>query len=379
MRAHLVLLGFGHAHIEVLKVLGRARQKPTDPTNPNSVVDARITVVSPYASLVHPAMLPGWIAGHYNLAECEISLQPLCEAARAQWVQSRVVAIDRVKKTVALLDGQALSYDFLSINTGAAANADALPGAREHGLLLRPIPQFIAQWETVCAQISNQASAEKHAHSVVIGGGASGVEIALAARHHFLRPGFHVGVTLVSDFSHWSAAAEPMIAAACKREGVSVVRGQRVVGLTEGAALLESGGEIVGDYFIVATGCAAMPYLRASSLDCDSQGYVRINAALQSITDSAIFAAGDCATLEGDASDKSGVYATHAGAVLAANLMRALQGTTLKNHQPISNARYLISTGAKHAISIKGNTCSSGAWLWHWKNFLDRRFIANGK
>jgi pyridine nucleotide-disulfide oxidoreductase family protein len=376
MSAHLVLLGAGHAHIQVLKALAKARLKAADANNPNSVVDARITLVSPYASLAYSAMIPGWVAGHYNLADCEIPIQPLATAAKAQWVQSKIVSINRAKKTIALLDGQVLGYDFLSINTGPAATADSILGAREHGILVRPMEQFIAQWETLSAQISSQTSMEKHAHIVVIGGGASGVELALAARHHFLRPGFSVGVTLISDSNAWPAAAEPLLASAFYREGVSIMRGQRVTKLTAGCAHLEGGGEVAGDYFIVAAGTAAAPYLRASGLDCDAQGFVRTNANMQSSNEPTVFAVGDCATMDEAAHQKSGVFATRAGAPLAANLMRALQGVALKAYQPPSSARYLISTGAKHAIAVRGESSFDGRWVWHWKNWLDRRFVA---
>ncbi len=379
MSAHLVLLGFGHAHIHVLHALAKARRKPTDAANPNSVVDARVTVVSPYASLAYSAMMPGWVAGHYNLADCEIPVQPLVDNAKAQWVQSKVVTISRAKKTIALLDGQVLSYDFLSINIGGIVNADSIPGAREHAILVRPLEQFIGQWESVCAQISSQTSAEKHAHIVVIGGGATGIELALAARHHFLRPGFNVGVTLISGDSALPIAAEPFLVNALRREGVSVMHGRRVATLTAGVAHLEGGGEVVGDYFIVATGANAAPYLRASGLDCDAQGFVRTNENMQSVNDATIFAVGDCATADDAARQKSAVFAVSAGAPLAANLMRALQSITLKPYRPKLNARYLISTGAKHAIAVHGESCFDGSWVWHWKNWIDRRYIAKYK
>ena len=375
MSVHLVLLGAGHAHIHVLKALAKARQKATDAATPNAIVDARITVVSPYASLAYSAMIPGWMAGHYNLADCEIPVQPLATAAKAQWVQSKVVSINRAKKTIALLDGQVLGYDFLSINTGPVANTESIAGAREHGILVRPLEQFIAQWETVCAQISNQANAEKHAHIVVIGGGATGVEIALAARHHFSRPGFHIGVTLISGESPFSSAAEPLLAEALRVEGVSVMRGQRVTKLAAGVVHLEGGGEVSACYIIVASGMAAAPYLRASGLDCDAQGFARTNAEMQCTNDAAIFAVGDCASMADAPYPKSGVYAVRAGAPLAANLIGAIQGATLKPYQPTFSARYLISTGGKHAIAVNGESCFSGRWVWHWKNWIDRRFV----
>ena len=62
----LVLLGGGHAHVEVLRRLAE------DPG-----ARPEVTVVTPFPRLIYSGMVPGVIAGHYRLDECAIGIEAL--------------------------------------------------------------------------------------------------------------------------------------------------------------------------------------------------------------------------------------------------------------------------------------------------------------
>ena len=53
---------------------------------------------------------------------------------------------------------------------------------------------------------------------------------------------------------------------------------------------------------------------------CDTRGFVRVDAYLRSPSHANVFAAGDCATQDGDRAPAFGVYAVRQGPALAANL-----------------------------------------------------------
>ena len=57
----LVLVGGGHAHIEVLRDLA---------TRPSRNIAT--TLVTPFPRMIYTAMLPGYVAGHYALDECTV-------------------------------------------------------------------------------------------------------------------------------------------------------------------------------------------------------------------------------------------------------------------------------------------------------------------
>src|SRR6185312_2528186 len=59
----LVLVGSGHAHVEVLRRSGHT-----------PVPDVDITLISPGRNRVYSATLPGLVAGHYGWRACHIDL-----------------------------------------------------------------------------------------------------------------------------------------------------------------------------------------------------------------------------------------------------------------------------------------------------------------
>jgi selenide,water dikinase len=69
------------------------------------------------------------------------------------------------------------------------------------------------------------------------------------------------------------------------------------------------------------------------------------------------------------------VYAVRAGPPLAQNLRRALADQPLQRYQPQPRALYLLSTGQKHAIASYGDWSLQGAWVWRWKDHIDRKFM----
>ena len=62
----ILLIGAGHAHAVVLRALAK-----------NPLHGARITLVSPLATQLYSAMLPGLIAGHYARREAELDIARL--------------------------------------------------------------------------------------------------------------------------------------------------------------------------------------------------------------------------------------------------------------------------------------------------------------
>src|SRR5882672_1359535 len=158
----LVLLGGGHAHVHVLAELAR---------EPMPGVQA--VLATPYARQVYSGMLPGWMAGHYTLDQCTIALEPLARAAKVELALSPAVAANANERTVTLADGRVAEYDVLSIDTGSVFDRDAIKGAREHGLFLRPLEHFVQLYERVLA-----LATDRLLNLVVIGGGAAGFEVA---------------------------------------------------------------------------------------------------------------------------------------------------------------------------------------------------------
>jgi selenide,water dikinase len=158
--------------------------------------------------------------------------------------------------------------------------------------------------------------------------------------------------------------------------GVVVHRGQSVVRVDAEGIRAADGTALPADAVIWATGAAAARWLAACGLRVDAAGFVAVNEALQSTTHPDVFAAGDVATMMAHPRPKSGVFAVRQGPVLARNLVAAAAGAPLAAYAPQREALALITTGARHAVATRGAWSFAGAWVWRWKDRIDRRFMA---
>ena len=355
----LVLLGGGHAHVHCLAAFA------ADP-----IGGIQITLISPYARQVYSGMLPGWIAGHYAIDECVISLPPLAARSGTVFQQTSAVAIDPARRSVRCADGSEHSYDLLSIDTGPIADLEHLPGARDHALVVRPLEEFIEAW----AALRSRLRAGRGGHIAMVGAGAAGVELALAMRHS-LRDLADARFTLVSAANTLPGRTGARLARLMRQARIEILAGTQAERIGAGRVELAGGRALEADAVIVSTGSAAA-WLQRSGLALDERGFLATGTRLQSLSHPDVFAVGDCASIEDHARPKSGVYAVRAGAPLADNLRRALTGLPLLDHLPQNRSLYLISAGGRYAVGSWGGLAWEGAWVWRWKDRIDRAFIA---
>ena len=356
----LVLLGAGHAHLHVLRDM--VRRPPAD---------TRVTLVTPYPQTLYSGMLPGHVAGHYRLEQCAIPIAPLLAGSAVQVVADAALGIDAAARRVRLAQGAPVGYDVLSIDTGAAMSRAAIAGSAAHGIFLRPIERFPALWQAL-----RQRAEEHFLCVVVIGGGAGGFEIALAARHALGERG-HVsivggGVPLLAGYG---AAARARALATLRRRGVLLfdeacteVRATQVV--------LASGMRLACDAPLLAIGASAPEWLAASGLELDAKGFIATRPTLQSVSHAEVFAAGDVAARADAPRPRSGVYAVRAGPPLARNLRRYLADAPLRPYTPQARSLNLLSCGRREVIASWGPLALQARWAWWWKDRIDRGFVA---
>jgi pyridine nucleotide-disulfide oxidoreductase family protein len=373
----LVLLGAGHAHVHVLAQLALNRPANLD-----------ITVVSPYPFQSYSGMTPGFVAGHYTEAECQIPLAPLVRAAGARWLAARCTGVVSEAGTVRLAASshapvpatvpETLRYDLLSIDTGAVLDRERLahdiPGAPEHALIVRPIEVFSRLWPKVLALAQT-----RQLSVAVIGAGAAGLELLFAAEQRLREAGHPARVTLITGGAE-VAASYPQgvtrrVLRQLKKRQITVLR-EACVGIEAGAVRLANGATLACDVPILAIGTHAPPWLQGSGLALSDSGHLQVNACQQSTSHPKVFAAGDVATRAEHPHPKSGVYAVRAGPPLAHNLLAAHAGQPLQPHHPPERTLNLLSCGAGHAIGSYGPLSWEGAWVWRWKDRIDRAFIA---
>lgn len=365
---HWVLWGVGHAHVHVLRAL-----------QAHPLEGVEITVITPNNRLLYSGMVPGWIAGHYQLDECAIPLGPLLEHKQLHVVQGSGVALNAAARTITLASGGQVQYDWLSLNTGPVMRRDlieaTIPGASAHAAWVRPMDELTQWWPRV-----QELASRGRVQLAVIGAGAAGLELAMGAAHALaaLPGGRGHDVTLVtggpSPGHIYPQAVQRRLLNALSLLHIAVVR-DRCVGIGADHLRLGDGSQWPCNAPLLAVGAQAPEWLANSGLALDGNGFVAVNAYQQSVSHANVFAVGDVASRVDAPHPKSGVYAVRAGPPLMRNLLATVQGSALQAYRPRKRALNLIACGGQSAIGIWGPLHAEGRWVWRLKDRIDRAFV----
>jgi selenide,water dikinase len=125
----------------------------------------------------------------------------------------------------------------------------------------------------------------------------------------------------------------------------------------------------------VVTEASAAKWFAGTGLPLDDRGFFAVDDGLRSTGDPAIFAVGDCASMVNHRRPKAGVFAVRQGPPLAKNLRRALLGQTPQSFVPQRRYLSILGTGDGDAVATRGGWAIEGAWVWRWKDHIDRKWM----
>ena len=362
----LVLIGGGHAHVHVLKQFG---ERPLQ--------GARVTLVGRDVETPYSGMIPGFVAGHYSFEECHIDLARLCARSGARLVQAEATGIDRAGRRVLLKDQPALGYDLLSIDVGSAPNVGAIAGAGQWAIPVKPIAELGRRWLEFTQRMTSWLGP---LNVMVIGGGAGGVELALAIDHRLrgLAKAASLQVTLATKdeiLAGQAEAARQRLRAIFQRRGIRLLEHAAAQRIERGSVQLADGQWHQADAVFVVTEASAAPWFADIGLPLDEKGFLAVDDTLASMGDDRIFAAGDCATVLAHRRPKAGVFAVRQGPPLADNLRRVLGGEAARPFVPQSRYLSILGTGDGRAVATRGAWAIEGRWVWWWKDHIDRKWM----
>jgi selenide,water dikinase len=368
----IVLLGGGHSHVGVLRRFGM-----------HPLPGVRLTVICRDTHTPYSGMLPGYIAGHYSYDEVHIDLSRLARFAGARLFRDEALGVDRDAGKVLCRNRPPVPYDYLSINIGSTPQMADVAGATEYAVPVKPINGFNTRWLQLLERVRKHAGATRIA---VVGGGAGGVELTLAMQYR-LRNELRALGRNPQELSFHLLTSDPVILPthnATVRRAFERVLAERGVTLHCNAQVNEvsssgvrttGGASVDADEIVWVTRAGGAPWLRDTGLALDADGFIQVKDTLQTVTDPRVFAAGDIASMINHPREKAGVFAVRQGPPLAENLRRAVEGKALRPYRPQSKWLALISTGDQYAVASRGALGFQGAWVWRWKDWIDRRFM----
>jgi len=358
----LVLIGGGHAHALALRMLA---MKP--------VAGLRITLVSLSSHTPYSGMLPGLLAGHYSFEQTHIDLARFCQWADIRFIAAEATGIDPCLRSISLRGRPPLHYDIASIDTGSAPELASVPGALQHVTPVKPVHQLWQRWQ----QLEQCLSDTTEQHIAVVGGGAGGVELVLAMAKRLsgkpVRFSLYCGASDI--LGGYNTAARASVMTALQRWGIALKLGARVEAVEANCLILAGGERQHSDQIFWCTAAAPAQWVAASGLPTTEGGFLALTDTLQVTGHDNIFAAGDVGTQLNHPRPKAGVYAVRQGPTLAHNLVAFAQNQPLREHKPQSRFLSLLSLGDKQAVADRAWFSATGAWVWRWKDHIDRKFM----
>jgi selenide, water dikinase len=365
----LVLLGVGHTHAHIVR---QWRMHP--------LPGVRLTCVSNVAQATYSGMMPGVLAGQYSSEEMSIDLVRFCASAGARLILGETSGVDRSRQCLLLEDHPPIPYDLLSIGVGSVPSYDGVEVVDAPLVPIKPMQTFLARMRSQCE--GRPATTPGVYRVCVVGGGAGGVEIAQCLPPALARFGISCPLEL------WLVHGEDELARGLggrarrylmrhlEQRGVTVVLGTRVTRVESHSVWLDDGQHLEVDLVVWATGASPPPLVGRLDLERDARGFIATNSTLQSVSDPRVFAVGDTGSMVDHPLPKAGVYAVRQGPLLWRNLRAVLEGRPVRAYRPQRDFLRLINTGEGRAIADYHGWAVHAAWAWHWKDRIDRRFMA---
>ena len=307
----IVLLGGGHAHVQVLKRFGMAPEP-----------GLRLTIVAREPHTPYSGMLPGLVAGHYEWDDVHIDLARLSAFAGARFIAAEASGLAPERQHVSFAGSAAATLRRALHQYRRRAGRKLRLRFRHAGQTHWPLPAGLA---SAGVERRHSSSGHRRRRGRAASNWPSRSAIAIPRIHCTL---VESGEQPLADFSRM---ARRKLLARLRRRGVEVVTNGTVERCWCGLPAYRRwrGTESRSCVVDHRRGCAGRGR-PAAGLAIDEDGFIAVAATLQSTSHPAIFAAGDVASMTASPRPKSGVFAVRQGPVLADNLRRFATGRRLR-------------------------------------------------
>lgn len=360
----IVLAGLGHAHLQVM-------------ANAQNFRDAGVELhLVDEGAFWYSSIASGLLGGRYEAEDDRVDAAAFAAGCDVGFTKGRIQNIRRDSNEVLLADGRREPFDLISVNLGSVV-APPFPVA-DAARTITPKP--IAGLLEARRQLVERFEAAEEVRVLTIGGGYSGCELtcnlaALAKRH-----GGRLSATLVTSEPHLipgepAGARSELKRVLTEQYGVSIRFDARVNAVHADHAELDDGSRIEFDRVLVATGLVANPASAVQGLDFDRVRGLTVRSTLAAPADDRIFAAGDCANIEGHHLPKVGVFGVRAAPVLSDNLLHRATGRPLRDYRPQSIWFASQNLGDGTGLATYGPFWWRGRSALTIKDRIDKRFM----
>jgi len=330
-------------------------------------------------------MVPSAISADVEVRHLARSVRRTTRPLGAEYFQAEVSGVDFEARKVHS-DVGIFSYDYLILAPGSRTAFFGTPGAQEHAIDLKGLPDALRVRNTIidCFEEAERLEGEFDdglLTFVVVGGGPTGVE-GIAEAHDLIfdvlkddYPGVDFGrvrLVLVNSEEHILKGVDRSLANAATRHlasrKVEIINHAKAEEVRPDAVVLSDGRIILARTTVWAAGIEPPPFVKDLDVQKDPRGRIFVDEYLRVAKHPEVYAVGDCINLEvgGERVPALAQAAEQEGKVAALNLVAELRGNSLTpfRYRPLGQLVDLGSEGA--LVDIMGVRFSGflGALVW---------------
>lgn len=308
----IIIVGGGAGGLELATRLGHKLGKKKQ---------ARIILVDRNRNHIWKPLLHEVATGSLDINTDGVVYRAHSSAHYYQFQLGAMVGLNRERKTIRLqalyddagkevLPERELNYDTLVMAVGSVSNDFGTPGVADHCFYLDSHQQAERFHRALLNHFLriNQQSTESELKLAIVGGGATGVELAAELYHVadllkvYGMPDMsakRLKISLIEAGPRILPALPTRIALSAKRElaklGVQILEDTRVVQADEGGFIANENSRIDADLMVWAAGVKAPEFIQAMDIfDTNRAGQILVQDNLRSTVDDDIYVIGDC-------------------------------------------------------------------------------------
>ena len=381
LKTQIVIVGGGAGGLELAAKLGAAfRGKHFD-----------IILVERNATHIWKPLLHEVAAGSLDANLDEVGYRSHAHRWGYRFFLGAMEGIDRVNRRLIIApivdeDGReimgrhAIRYDYLVLAIGSVSNDFGTPGVAEHCIFLDSRAQadrfrqkLLNQCLRVSRAMSQSGDADAYVRVAIVGGGATGVELAAELYNAAAALRFYglevfdesrMKVTLIEAGPRILPALPEKLAEAAHQElealGVRIQTGMPVVEATADGIVLRSGETVQADLRVWAAGVKAPDFLKdIADLETSKANQLIVRPTLQTTRDERIFAIGDCCSYTPAGETRPVPPRAQAAHQMASaafdNICRAIKGRHLRAFAYVDHGSLVSLSRFSTVGSLMGN------------------------
>ncbi|MCC7436418.1 NAD(P)/FAD-dependent oxidoreductase [Candidatus Nomurabacteria bacterium] len=369
-QAKVVIIGGGFAGIEAAKKLSK-----------NKNINLTLITKNPFFEY-YPALYK-LVTGALAIEVC-VPYKKIFRNKSVSVIQGQYHSYDNNKKEVSLYDGQTFQYDYLVLAMGSETNYFNIPGIKEFAFSFKSAKEALALKQHFLELLQKSKDVPRDElvnrfHVTVVGGGASGVELAgdITTYLRKMTKRYHIDPRLVTvDLFESNSRVLAMMPEKVSNMAESRLRKLKVNLYTNRTLKAQDLNNITASGMTLSSGTVIWTAGTKISesfepLILDAKKRVLVNSDFSLPEDKNVFVIGDGAGIQGSGLAQGAIAHGKHVAQNISNLVNDIEAKPFK----AKTLGYVVPIGHNWAVFTYKNITISGFIPWLMRSFVDFRYF----